>query len=562
MTNLADQPKSPTMPIQSATAFTPRSCEAKNDGFPRHKSAGKSLRLLIGLFVFCAVTANAQTYQELVDFISINGCCPKYPAIMAQGRDGNLYGTTPTGGVNNVGIVFKITPSGSQTILHQFDTTHGSTPNGGLVLGNDGNFYGTTQLGGAHAYGNIFKITPSGVLTVLYDFTGNADGGYPVAPLVLATDGNFYGTSYPGVAFKFSPSGTFTIINKIPTVSYGPLLQASDGNFYDVTEFGGTFSAGTVYKIVGSTVTTLYNFDGTHGSFPIGGLVQGADGNLYGTTTAGGTTNAGVIFRITTAGTLTVLVDFDGVHTLNGYQAFAGLVAGSDGNLYGATIWGGTSGYGEIFQTTTAGAYTALYNFVAPSGDGAYSTPMQHTNGRIFGLTTRGGVDGKGGIYSYDSGISPFVSLVSTLGPVGATVGILGNGFTGTTQVQFNGTTASFRVLSDTYLTATVPSGETGFVTVTTSSGRLLSNKVYRVTPKITSIAPASGTVGTSVVIKGTGLIQATTITLGGVKVNAFTVNSDQQVTFTVPTGAKTGKVVLTTPGGKATSSSVFTVTP
>jgi uncharacterized repeat protein (TIGR03803 family) len=482
--------------------------------------------------------------------------------MMAQGRDGNLYGTVPTGGVNNVGVVFKITPSGSQSILYQFDTTHGSTPNAGLTLGNDGNFYGTTQLGGAHSYGNIFKITPSGVLTVLYDFTGVADGGYPVAPLVLATDGNFYGTSYPGVAFKFSPQGVFTIINKIPTTSYGPLLQASDGNFYGVTEFGGTFSAGTVYKIVGTTVTTLFSFDGPHGSFPIGGLVQGADGNLYGTTTAGGSTNAGIIFRITTTGTLTVLVNFDNVHTLNGYQAFAGLIAGSDGNLYGATIWGGDSGYGVIFQMTTGGAYTALYNFIAASGDGAYSTPMQHTSGRIYGLTTRGGVDGKGGIYGFDSGISPFISLVTTLGPVGGSVGILGNGFTGTTQVQFNGTPTSFRVLSDTYLTATVPSGETGFVTVTTLSGRLLSNKVYRVTPKMTSMAPTRGAVGTSVVIKGTGFIQATTITVGGVRVNAFTVNSDQQVTFTVPNGAKTGKVVLTTPGGKATSSTAFTVTP
>ena len=429
--------------------------------------------------------------------------------MMAQGRDGNLYGTTPTGGVNSVGIVFKITPAGSQTILYQFDTTHGSTPNGGLVLGADGNFYGTTEFGGANSYGTIFKITPSGVLTVTLCFTGNADGGYPVAPLVLATDGNFYGTSYPGAAFKLSPAGVFTVINTIPTVSYGPLLQASDGNFYGVTEFGGTFSAGTIYKIAGSTVTTLYNFDGTHGSYPIGGLVQGADGNLYGTTTAGGSTNAGVIYKITTAGKLTVLVNFDNVHTLDGYQAFAGLIAGSDGNLYGATIWGGNSGYGVIFQMTTAGAYTPLYNFVSDFGDGAYSTPMQHTSGTIFGLTKRGGVDGKGGIYSYDGGIAPFISLVSTLGPVGATVGILGSGFAGTTSVQFNGTPASFHVASNTYLTATVPSGETGFVSVTTASGRLFSSKIYRVTPQAKTMAPTSGPVGTSVVITGSGLIQA-----------------------------------------------------
>lgn len=383
MVNLVDQTKNMTTTARLLT-YAPSQRRRTNDRFSCGGSAGKRLGLLLCLFLVCTVAASAQTYQNLVNFLGTNGCCPKYPAMMAQGRDGNLYGTTPTGGLNNVGIVFKVTPSGNQSILYQFDTTHGSTPNGGLVLGVDGNFYGTTQLGGAHGYGNIFKITPAGVVTVLYSFTGNADGGYPVAPLTLATNGLFYGTSYPGVAFKMAQNGTFTIINKIPTVSYGPLLQASDGNFYGVTEFAGTFSAGTVYKIAGTKVTTLYNFDGPHGSYPIGGLVQGPDGNLYGTTTAGGSTNAGVIFKITTAGALTVLVNFDGVHTLAGYQAFAGLVAGSDANLYGATIWGGPSGYGEIFQMTTGGTYTPLYNFVADLADGAYSTPMQHTSGTIL----------------------------------------------------------------------------------------------------------------------------------------------------------------------------------
>ncbi len=556
---LADQPTSPTMLVQGT--YNSRNPQPRNGELPGRDSVGKYLGLLLCLLVICAATASAQGYQELVDFVDANGCCPQYPAMMAQGRDGNLYGTTPTGGVKSVGIVFKITPSGSETILYQFDTTHGSTPNGGLVLGNDGNLYGTTEFGGALSYGTIFKITPSGVLTILYNFTGNADGGYPVAPLVLATDGSFYGTSYPGAAFKFSPQGVFTIINTIPTVSYGPLLQASDGNFYGVTEFGGTFSAGTIYKIAGSTVTTLFNFDGLHGSYPIGGLVQGVDGNLYGTTTAGGATNAGVIFRITTGGSLTVMVDFDNVHTLNGYQAFAGLIAGSDGNLYGATIWGGDSGYGVIFQMTTAGAYTPLYNFVSDFGDGAYSTPMQHTSGKLFGLTKRGGVDGKGGIYSFDGGVSPFALLVTTMGTVGTSVGILGNGFSTASAVQFNGTAASFHVVSNTYLTATVPSGETGFVSVTTASGRLISTKIYRVPPQIKTMAPTSGAVGTSVVLTGTGLIQASTITVDGVRVSSFTVNSDLQVTFRVPTGAKTGKVVFTTPGGKATSSSAFTVT-
>jgi uncharacterized repeat protein (TIGR03803 family) len=513
--------------------------------------------------VFWAEPTSAQTYSDLFEFGGApGGCCPQFPATLAQGQDGNLYGITSIGGMSNLGIVFQITPAGSFNIIYNFDGPHGSTPIGGLVLGVDGDLYGTTEEGGAHSYGNIFKITTAGVLTVLYDFTGNADGGHPVAPLVLATNGSFYGTSYPGAAFEISAKGVFKVIHTIPTVSYGPLLQASDGDFYGVTQFAGTFSAGTVYKVAGAKVTTLYNFDGPHGSYPIGGLVQGSDGYLYGTTTAGGSTNAGVIYKITTTGSLTVVVNFDNVHTLAGYQAYAGLVAGSDGNLYGATIWGGTFGDGTIFKMTDDGGYTVLYNFDAPHGDGAYSTPFQHTSGKIFGMTERGGTPGKGGIYSLDDGVAPFASLVVTLGPVGKTVGILGQGFSGASSVKFNGAPASFKVVSDTYLTTKVPSGETGSVTVTTPSGTLVSKQIFKVTPHITTVTPPSGKVGDTVTLAGTGLIQAETITVEGMNVGAFTVSSDKQVTFIVPTGAKTGKVVLTTPGGKATSSAIFTVTP
>ena len=526
-------------------------------------AAGLCFLLLMLRLVFWAEPASAQTYSDLFEFGGTpGGCCPHFPATLAQGQDGNLYGITSTGGMRNLGIVFQITPAGSFNIIYNFDGPHGSTPIGGLVLGVDGDLYGTAEQGGTHGYGNIFKITTSGTLTVLYDFTGNADGGYPVAPLVLATDGNFYGTSYPGAAFKISAKGVFKVIKTIPTVSYGPLLQARDGYFYGVTQFGGTFSAGTVYKVAGAKVTTLYNFDGTHGSYPIGGLVQGSDGYLYGTTTAGGSTNAGVIYKITTAGSLTVLVNFDNVHTLAGYQSYAGLVIGSDGNLYGATIWGGTFGDGTIFQMTDEGGYTVLYNFDAPHGDGAYSTPFQHTSGKIFGMTERGGTPGKGAIYSLDDGVAPFASLVVTLGPVGKTVGILGQGFSGASSVKFNGTAASFKVVSDTYLTTKVPSGETGIVTLTTPSGTLLAKQIFKVTPHIASVTPPSAKVGDAVTLAGTGLIQAATITVGGVKGDAFTVSSDKQVIFIVPTGAKTGKVVLTTPGGEATSSAVFTVTP
>ncbi len=537
--------------------------ECKRERFMHIASTcGTRLACLLSLLLLGAAAVSAQTYQDLYEFNgTAGGCCPQYPAVLAQGRDGNIYGTTATGGANNVGIVFRITPTGTFSVIHNFDTTHGSTPVGGLVLGLDGNLYGTTEFGGAHGYGNIFKITPNGVLTDIYDFTGNADGGLTVAPLIVGTDGNFYGTSYPGVAFRLSPQGVFKVIGKIPTVSYAPLLQADDGAFYGVTQFGGTYSAGTIYKIVGTKVTTLYSFDGPHGAYPIGGLVQAVDGNLYGTTTSGGSSNAGVIFRITKTGTLTVLVNFDSRDPIGGYQANAGLVAGSDGNLYGATVWGGTAVYGTIFEMSTTGSYSVLHNFDAPFGAGAYSTPMQHTSGRIFGMTARGGAAGKGVVYSLDNGVAPFVLLTSSIGTVGKSVGILGSGFSGTTRVTFNGTPASFRVLNDTYLTAQVPAGESGFVLVTTPSGTLVSSKVFKVTPKITGFGPTSGPVGTTVTVTGSGLIQALKITVGGVQVGSFTFRSDTQVTFLVPSGAKTGKIVITTSGGKATSGQAFTVT-
>lgn len=520
--------------------------------------------LLLFLLLFSGISLlHGQTYSDLYEFGGKpDGCCPSYPSVMAQGQDGSLYGITTAGGSNNLGLVFKITPSGAYSTLYNFDTIHGSTPVGGLTLGPDGDLYGTTEEGGAHGYGNIFKITPSGILTVLYDFTGAADGGFPVSPLILSTDGTFHGTSYPGVAYKMTTKGVLTVIHTIPTTSYGPLLEAADGNYYGVTEFGGTFSAGTVYKIAGTKVTTLYNFDGPHGSFPIGGLVQGSDGYLYGTTTAGGGTNAGVIFKISTAGALTDVVSFDSVHPSDGYQAYAGLIAGNDGNLYGVTIWGGQFGDGVIFKLTTAGAYSVLCSFQAVGTDGAYATPIQHTNGALFGMTKRGGALGNGGIYSLDDGIAPFASLVITQGTVGKKIGILGQGFSSASSVTFNGAPASFKVTSDTYMTATVPSGETGFVSVSTSSGTLFSRQIFKVTPKVLSFSPTSGKSGDSVVITGTGLIQASAITVGGVRVTAYTVNSDKQLTVKVPTGAKTGKIAVTTPGGKSTSSATFTVTP
>jgi hypothetical protein len=206
---------------------------------------------------------------------------------------------------------------------------------------------------------------------------------------------------------------------------------------------------------------------------------------------------------------------------------------------------------------------TILYSFCAVSGctDGFLpETPLvQHTNGKFYGNTI-----GNGGVfYSLDVGLAPFAGLVTWSGKVGKAVEVLGQGFTGTTVVSFNGVHATFAVVSDTYLTATVPTGAlTGTVTVTTPTGALKSNRKFLVTPQLKSFAPASGIVGASVTITGVSLTQATKVTIGG-KAATFTANSDTQITATIPAGAKTGqKIIITTPGGSVTSATTLTVLP
>ena len=533
---------------------------------PLHKRNGSlnwnmAAAMLVAV-LFLGATVTAQTYTVLYSFDVTHGANPTFSDLLAQGQDGSLYGTTTIGGASNMGVVFKITPSGSLTVLYSFDNTHGNQPRSGLTLGKDGSFFGTTEQGGSSNFGTIFKITASGSLTTLYNFAGGSDGIYPKAPPVQGTDGNFYGTTQT-TAYKITPAGKFTGLGNLPGFTFAPLIQGTDGNFYGASYAGGSLNKGAVFKLTSAgKVTTLYNCDGTHGLNPVGPLVQGNDGNFYGTTLIGGTVNGGVVFKLTPQGLLTVLYNFDSVNTLNGYSPYAGLVLANDGNFYGVTASGGTSNYGVIFKITPAGSYSVLYNFDGVHGYAPYATPMQDTNGKIYGLTYGGGTYPYGVVYSFDLGLKAFVNVTSAAGKVGQSVGILGQGFTGTTSVKFNGTAATFKVVSDTYMTANVPSGATtGFVNVTTPGGTLKSIKRFRVTPVILSFSPPSGPVGTPVVLTGTSFTGATKVTFGGVKATTFSVDSNTQVTATVPTGAKTGKIQLTTPGGTATSATNFTVT-
>jgi uncharacterized repeat protein (TIGR03803 family) len=487
---------------------------ANRRSFMSKLSWGKSACAVALLCVATAIASPAQTFTTLVNFNDTNGMNP-YTMSLVQGTDGNLYGITEFGGANGVGTVFKVTPTGTLATLYSFcaktNCTDGAVPFGGLVLGTDGNFYGTTSEGGETAEpcgaeggigdcGTVFKITPAGKLTTLHSFD-STDGYTPgYGPLVQAANGNFYGTTTSGGAygwgavFSVTSGGAFTLLHSFDyTDGSAPnaLIQAANGNFYGTTAAGGTGAGGdgTVFSITsGGALTTLHSFGGTDGNGPFAALVQAGNGNFYGTTTEGGANNlcneeiypgCGEVFEITPAGKLTIVHSFD---NSDGYYPVAPLIQATNGNLYGTITYGGAHGDGTVFEITPTGTLTTLYSFDYPGGVEPLGGLVQATNGTFYGTTTGGGANNDGTIFSLNLGLGPFVETLPTSGKVGAAVMILGTDLTGASSLTFDGTAAVFKVVSNSEITTTVPSGATtGEVEVVTPTGTLSSNVSFRV---------------------------------------------------------------------------------
>jgi uncharacterized repeat protein (TIGR03803 family) len=417
----------------------------------------------------CGIVFAMKLDGKLTPLSNFSGGGALPAAGLFQRGDGEFYGTTQYGGSNNSGTVFKMTPEGTETALYSFNLNQsGGYPLGALVRDENGDFYGTTSSGGAAGQntdtGTVFKITPEGDLTTLSSFCSadpgcDANGYSPIAGLVLATDGDLYGTT-GSTFFKITPAGKLTVVYTFcgdPNSSCaidgwdasGGVVQANDGDFYGVATFGGAYGDGTVFKITPEgKLTTLHSFNGTDGDMPTGTLIQASDGNFYGTTQYGGanpicdgcTQAAGTIFKVTPDGSFTSLYSFcAATNCTDGENPWAGLLQDTDGNFYGTTNQGGDPG---CF---------------------AYGT-------------------GCGTIFRLDLRLDPFVSLARDSGRPSDTIGILGQGFKGTKSVKFNGTPADFQVESDTYLTAVVPYGATsGHVTVKTTGGELKSSQRFRV---------------------------------------------------------------------------------
>jgi uncharacterized repeat protein (TIGR03803 family) len=281
--------------------------------------------------------------------------------------------------------------------------------------------YGTTSLGGIldqsclFGCGTVFKVDPSGEETILYSFTdtnGNGNAYDPWFGLVRDLAGNLYGTTLfggsfgAGTVYKVAPGGIEIVLYTFQDSSdggipEGGLVLDAKGNLYGTTAFGGSSSAGTVYELVpNGDEKVIYRFTGqADGGGPAGGLVRDSAGNLYGTTQYGGNSGVGAIFKVTPEGQETTLYSFAGGPS-DGVSPFAAsLVRDSAGNLYGVTQTGGPSDFGVVFKLDPSGNETILHSFSGSDGKIPYGTLALDSSGNLYGTTYEGGAYGGGVIF-------------------------------------------------------------------------------------------------------------------------------------------------------------------
>jgi uncharacterized repeat protein (TIGR03803 family) len=313
-------------------------------------------------------------------------------------------------------------------VLYAFTgETDGGGPQAGLIRDSDGNLYGTTVSGGDYTYcscGVVFRLSKTGEETVLFTFTGDQDtggpdGAWPAGTLARDAAGNLYGTTggggfylfWMGVAFKLDPTGKETVLHSFK----GPdgaaplgLIRDAAGNLYGVTPFStgncGGYGCGVVYRLnrTGSE-TVLYRFSGaTDGAFPYGDLLRDAKGNLYGTASIGGDYNQGVVFKLDQTGRETVIHSFKG-DVKDGAAPYAGLLSDRSGNLYGTTHDGGRFGNGTVFKIDKAGKEAVLYSFSALDGGKPYGGLVSDPDGNLYGTTSIGGSSGYGVLFKLNS---------------------------------------------------------------------------------------------------------------------------------------------------------------
>ena len=352
------------------------------------------------------------------------GATPRAGVIV--GSDGFLYGTSAEGGRARYGVIFKLRPDGTDySVLHHFRSGNedGAIPEADLLEGSeDGALYGTTTSGGRSDGGTVFKISKDGSgFELLHHFGTTNDGVFPAAAVIEASDGKLYGTTHRGgsgrvgTVFRINKDGTgYGLVHEFASGGseganvFGPVIEGHDGFLYGMTSISGAGLGnrrGTLFKVNkdGSNFTVLRTFRGwpTEPGNVQGGVIQTTDGRLYGVSANGGSADDGSVFGIDPDGqNLTVLRSF--TSDPNPAIALEGLIQGQDGALYGATMHGGSKGYGTIFRMNKDGSDFAILHHFQDGGDG-YNPRCklaQAPSGELFGTTQSGGRGGPGSVFS------------------------------------------------------------------------------------------------------------------------------------------------------------------
>ena len=437
-----------------------------NSNYPNARGLRTTLRFLglLATTLFTVGLSYGQTYAHVYDFIGAgsDGSSP-YGAVTFD-SSGNMYGTTSEGGVNYAGDVWEITNTGTYVELYSFGNgSDGAFPYGNVSFDSNGNMYGTTAEGGANNEGIIWKITSAGVYSDIHDFGSGTDGKFPQAGVTIDSSGNLYGTALSGgvngfgMVWEITSTGGYLDVHDFGSGTDGRLPRGnvvldSSGTLYGTASKGGQYasSGGNLWKLTsGGVYTALHDFgSGTDGQNPYASVCFDSSGNLYGTTDNGGVNSAGTVWKYSSTGVYTDVHDF-GVG-LDGQNPTGSITADSNGNLFGTAGNGGATGNGMVWEMSSTGTFSDLYDFQngtdsqSPSGNVSFDS-----FGNMYGTATYGGAYGSGTVW--ELAYKPTTLSLSSSSVMG------GTGVVGIVKLEVPATTATTVSLTSSSIYVVVP---------------------------------------------------------------------------------------------------------
>ena len=351
-------------------------------------------------------------------YVNLDGADPF--ASVTRDSEGNLFGTTTSGGMFGSGTVFKVDTQGNFSLLHSFngnDSSDGADPFASVTPDSHGNLFGTTTSGGMFGFGTVFKIDAQGNFSLLHSFN-NDDGSSPYSAVILDNLGNLYGTTTvggpnhsSGVVFKIDTLGNFSLLHTFTNNSSdghypNSLSMDHQGNLFGTAFSGGSYGDGTVFELDNlGNYSVLHNFNNSDGESPYSAVTIDSHGNLYGSTVFGGADDFGTVFKINNLHQFSLLHTFRHPRYIEGPSQGA-VVVDSLGNLFGTTAGGGAYYDGTVYKIDTEGNFSNLHTFDGSDGGGPCDAVTLDSQGNLFGTTAGGGLYGNGTVYELTSHIS------------------------------------------------------------------------------------------------------------------------------------------------------------